>query len=228
MPGSRPIRTAWGTYLFAVKATSHTKRISEHEELEKQKSQIWASSLIMNSKSWHPCPARNKNFAWRIAFWSWEQPGNEGGAWDALGRARGHELGLGMCGRGQQCHGLSPNSPWSSEASPPPPTAQPISQPFRLASNPPGLSTYFSFPHTDSHMTLVCSHYLSLLDTLDSPCLHFDLQHSALTWLHDLTFRLCPWQLYSHWHSGNSSAWSLRITTVSGMFPCHLFSMYML
>ena len=28
--------------------------------------------------------------------------------------------------------------------------------------------------------------------------------------------------IYSCWHSGNSSPWSLRITTVSGMFPCHL------
>ena len=33
----------------------------------------------------------------------------------------------------------------------------------------------------DSCMILVCSHYLSLLDTLNSPCLHFDLQPSALT-----------------------------------------------
>ena len=45
----------------------------------------------------------------------------------------------------------------------------------------PGSLAYFSFPLMDSHMTLVYSHYLSLLDTLDSPCLHFDLQPSTLT-----------------------------------------------
>ena len=33
------------------------------------------------------------------------------------------------------------------------------------------------------------------------------------------TFRLHLWHLYSCWYGGNSSAWSLRITTVSGMFP---------
>ena len=38
-----------------------------------------------------------------------------------------------------------------------------------------------------------------------------------------LTFGLCLWQLYSCWHGGNSSAWSLRITTVSGMFPVTSF-----
>ena len=37
--------------------------------------------------------------------------------------------------------------------------------------------------------TLVCSHYLALLDTLDPPCLHFDLQCSALTQLHVPDFR---------------------------------------
>ena len=32
-----------------------------------------------------------------------------------------------------------------------------------------------------SCMTLVCSYYLSLHDTLDSPCLHFGLQPSTLS-----------------------------------------------
>ena len=67
------------------------------------------------------------------------------------------------------CHGLSPDSPWSSEALPPPPTAQLISEPFGLAFDPPGSSAYFSFPLTDSCMTLICSHYLPLLDNLDPP-----------------------------------------------------------
>ena len=34
---------------------------------------------------------------------------------------------------------------------------------------------------------------------------------------------LCLWQLYICWHGGNSSAWSLRITIVSGMFPVTSF-----
>ena len=37
------------------------------------------------------------------------------------------------------------------------------------------------------------------------------------------TFRLHLWQLHSCWHGGNSSACSLRITTVSGMFPVASF-----
>ena len=53
-------------------------------------------------------------------------------------------------------------------------TAQPISDSFGSASNPPGSSAYFSFSLMDSHMTLVCFYYLSLLDALSFPCLHFD------------------------------------------------------
>ena len=52
------------------------------------------------------------------------------------------------------CHGSFPDSPWPSKASPPPPTAWPVSKPFRSASDPPGSSAYFSFSLTDSHMTL--------------------------------------------------------------------------
>ena len=59
-------------------------------------------------------------------------------------------------------------------------------------SDPPGLSAYFSFYLTDSHMTFVCSHYLSLLDTLNPPCLHFDLEPSSLTQLHIPDFWTLP------------------------------------
>ena len=52
------------------------------------------------------------------------------------------------------CHGSSPSTPCLSKASPLPPTAQPISKPFGLASNPPGSLAYFLFSFTDSCMFL--------------------------------------------------------------------------
>ena len=53
------------------------------------------------------------------------------------------------------CPSLSPNSPCPSEASPPPLTAQPISECFGSASDPSGSSAYFSFSLTDSRMFLL-------------------------------------------------------------------------
>ena len=68
-------------------------------------------------------------------------------------------------------HGLSPDSP---EVLPPPLMAQSISEHFR--------SHLDCWPTSHSlSWTLICSYYLSLLDTLDSPCLHFDPQPSTLT-----------------------------------------------
>ena len=105
----------------------------------------------------------------------------------------------------------------------------------------PGLSAYFSFSLMDSHMKLICSYYLSLLDTLNSPCLHFDLWPSTLTsascsqlsdsipdshivadtvgtpqldlWVLPLC-QVCSLSSIFHVY-----AIELRITTVSGMFP---------
>ena len=54
-------------------------------------------------------------------------------------------------------------------------------QAFGLASDPTGS---LARPTPTSHslsQTLVCFYYLSLLDTLDSPCLHFDPQPLSLT-----------------------------------------------
>ena len=59
--------------------------------------------------------------------------------------------------------------------------AWPASKPFGLTSDPPELLAYFSFSLTDSHMTLVSFYYLSLLDTLNPPCLHFKPQPLPLT-----------------------------------------------
>ena len=134
-----------------------------------------------------------------------------------------HHIGMLHLWRGG--HGSSPNSPHPSKASPPP-LAQSISEHFRLASDPPGLSAYFSSSLMDSRMTLVCSYHLSLLDTLNSSYLHFDPQPSTLTsashsQLSDSVSDSCI--DFSCWHGGNSSAWSLIITTVSGMFPAVSF-----
>ena len=53
---------------------------------------------------------------------------------------------------GCDCHGSSPGPPCPSKASPPSLMAQPIYDTFRLASDPTGLSVYFSFSLMDSHM----------------------------------------------------------------------------
>ena len=74
------------------------------------------------------------------------------------------------------CHGSSPDSPCPSKASPPPPMAWPISEPFRSASNPSGFSTYVSFSLIDSCIFLLFL-YLSylILSISELPCLHFNL-----------------------------------------------------
>ena len=86
------------------------------------------------------------------------------------------------------------------------------------------------WPHWVVSLLLILSHRLSyvsiiLLYLILSILL---LYIWPLTFIPDfgltyLTFGLRLWQLYSCWHSGNSSAWSLRITTVSGMFPITSF-----
>ena len=53
------------------------------------------------------------------------------------------------------CHGLSPDPPYPSEASLPPPMVRPISDAFRSTSDPTGLSAYFSLSLTDSRMFLL-------------------------------------------------------------------------
>ena len=118
--------------------------------------------------------------------------------------------------KGGWCHGSSLNPPCPSEASPPPPKLQPISDVFGLTSNPTGSSVSFWFFLTDSRMFLLSSftwYSRFSLFTFRSPT---SIPDFGLTYL---TFGLCLWQLYSCWHGGNSSAWSLRITTVS---VCHI------
>ena len=53
------------------------------------------------------------------------------------------------------CHGLSPDPPYPSEASLPPPMVGSISDAFRSTSNPTGLLAYFSLFLTDSRMFLL-------------------------------------------------------------------------
>ena len=114
---------------------------------------------------------------------------------------------------------LSPPCP--SKALPPPLTAWLISDTLRSTSNPTGSFVYFSFLLMDSHMLLLSFftwYFRFSLFTFRPPTFvpDFGLMY--------LTFRLRLWQLYSCWQGGNSSAWSLRITTVSGMFPVASFS----
>jgi len=60
------------------------------------------------------------------------------------------------------CHGLFPNSPCPSEASPLPLTARPVSKPFRSTSNPPGSLAYFLFSLTESRIFPIPFLYLIL------------------------------------------------------------------
>ena len=53
------------------------------------------------------------------------------------------------------CHGLSPDPPYPSKASLPPPMVGPISDAFRSTSNPTGSLAYFSLSLTDSRMFLL-------------------------------------------------------------------------
>ena len=58
-------------------------------------------------------------------------------------------------GLGASCHGLSPDPPYPSKASLPPPMVGPISNAFRSTSDPTGSSAYFSLSLTDSRMFLL-------------------------------------------------------------------------
>ena len=57
--------------------------------------------------------------------------------------------------------------------------AWPVSEPFGSAFDPPGLPAYFLFSFVNSHMFPFL--FLFLLDALNPPYLHFDLQASILT-----------------------------------------------
>ena len=109
-----------------------------------------------------------------------------------------------VCGLTVMCHGLTLDPPCPSKVSSPPPTLWPISDVFRLTSNPTVSSVSFWFFLTDSHMFLLSSftwYSQFSLFTFRSPT---SIPDFGLTYP---TFRLRLWQLYSCRHGGNSSAW---------------------
>ena len=126
------------------------------------------------------------------------------------------------------CHGSSPGSPCLSKALPQSLTSQPVSEPFRMTSDPVGWLVYFLFSFTNCHMFPFLFLYLMLLISPVYISVS-DLQ----SWLQLCipNFKLCPWLaiwLLTQW---NSSAWSLRITTVSVhhtylAHPCLRVSLY--
>ena len=124
---------------------------------------------------------------------------------DGAGAVGGHHVQL-------ICHGSSPNSPWSSKASPPPLMAWPISEPFGSASNPPGLSAYFSFSLTDSGPELLYIPIIFLYLILLIPPV-YTLISDLPPWLSFtyLTFGLHPWQLYSHMGTPQLDLWGLPL-----------------
>ena len=91
--------------------------------------------------------------------------------------------------------------------------AWPVSKLFGSASgpsDPPGSLAYFSFSLMDSHMFLLSffTWYSQFpLSTFQSLAFNPDFGFVFLT------FGLCPWQLYSCWHSGNSQfgLWGLPL-----------------
>ena len=85
-----------------------------------------------------------------------EGPGHVGGHVGHIKWGRAHPGGGGGAGKAMGCcHGSSPSPPCTSEALPLPLMAQPISDAFGSTSDPTGLSVYFSFSLTDSHLFLL-------------------------------------------------------------------------
>ena len=88
----------------------------------------------------------------------------------------------------------------------------------------------------DSHMTLVCSYYLSLLDTLDSPCLDFNLQPLTLTsashsqlWTPSLTAvqLLTQWELSlisEDYHCVRYVSLSINVLVLRIILACFLWN----
>ena len=79
----------------------------------------------------------------------------------------------------------------------------------------------------DSRMTLICFYYLSLLDTLDSPCLHFNPGPLSLT-------SVSCTQLLDSISDSCIVADTVELSLISEDYhcvryvPCCLFPMYML